>query len=181
MSFEGTGQWRPTIFKIAVNAASSGAAFRWFKGEHGPARRARPLEIAKALGAPLLEWHVKSTTKAMRVCMNMTLWSRARQPARGAPRAGHPQIHQARKLWMPSRRRTPSVLIAKSDKADIRNCPTTLARTRANGVLRLRDRKTGKRAAADRDHPSKTRFWGGGGGVVCVKECPTHSAAVLLN
>jgi len=51
--------------KVAVNAAITLERPLLVKGEPGTGKTVLASRIAKALGAPLLEWHVKSTTKAM--------------------------------------------------------------------------------------------------------------------
>ena len=67
------------------------------KGEPGTGKTVLALEIAKALGAPLIEWHVKSSTKAMQGLYEYDAVSRLRDSQLGdAARQGHPQLHQAR-------------------------------------------------------------------------------------
>src|SRR5262249_35670088 len=79
MRFEGTSAYVATDdLKIAVNAAIALGRPLLVKGEPGTGKTVLALEIAKALGAPLIEWHIKSTTKALRglyeseACTNMT-------------------------------------------------------------------------------------------------------------
>ena len=63
--FEGTGSYVATAdLKVAVNAAITLQRPLLVKGEPGTGKTMLAVEIAKALGAPLLEWHIKSTTKA---------------------------------------------------------------------------------------------------------------------
>ncbi|MEL7018350.1 MAG: MoxR family ATPase, partial [Pseudomonadota bacterium] len=50
--------------KIAVNAAVTLERPLLVKGEPGTGKTVLAEEMAKALGAPLLSWHIKSTTKA---------------------------------------------------------------------------------------------------------------------
>src|SRR6266536_3118589 len=67
MRFEGTEGYVATDdLKIAVNAAITLERPLLVKGEPGTGKTVLALEIAKSLSAPLLEWHVKSTTKARR-------------------------------------------------------------------------------------------------------------------
>ena len=66
MRFEGTEAYVATDdLKIAVNAAITLERPLLVKGEPGTGKTVLALEIAQALGAPLIEWHVKSTTKAL--------------------------------------------------------------------------------------------------------------------
>jgi len=51
--------------KVAVNAAIALERPLLVKGEPGTGKTVLAIEIAKAVGAPLIEWHVKSTTKAL--------------------------------------------------------------------------------------------------------------------
>ena len=63
--FAGTENYVATDdLKIAVNAAVALERPLLVKGEPGTGKTMLAIEIAKALNAPLLEWHVKSTTKA---------------------------------------------------------------------------------------------------------------------
>src|SRR4026209_954294 len=66
MRFEGTKAYVATDdLKIAVNAAITLERPLLVKGEPGTGKTVLALEIANAIGAPLLEWHIKSTTKAL--------------------------------------------------------------------------------------------------------------------
>ena len=66
MRFEGTSAYVATDdLKVAVNAAITLERPLLVKGEPGTGKTVLALEIAKSVGAPLLEWHIKSTTKAL--------------------------------------------------------------------------------------------------------------------
>src|SRR5712691_919847 len=66
MRFEGTSGYVATDdLKVAVNTAITLARPLLVKGEPGTGKTVLALEVAKAIGAPLIEWHVKSTTKAL--------------------------------------------------------------------------------------------------------------------
>src|SRR4029079_19628473 len=66
MRFEGTSAYVATDdLKVAVNAAITLERLLLVKGEPGTGKTVLALHIAKSLNAPLIEWHVKSTTKAM--------------------------------------------------------------------------------------------------------------------
>ena len=65
MRFEGTPNYVATDdLKVAVNAAVTLRRPLLVKGEPGTGKTVLAHEIATALGAPLIEWHIKSTTKA---------------------------------------------------------------------------------------------------------------------
>ena len=65
MRFEGTKSYVATEdLKVAVNAAVTLRRPLLVKGEPGTGKTILAHEIAAALDAPLIEWHVKSTTKA---------------------------------------------------------------------------------------------------------------------
>ena len=63
--FKGTNSYIATDdLKIAVNAAVTLERPILIKGEPGTGKTQLAFEIAAALGRPLYEWHIKSTTKA---------------------------------------------------------------------------------------------------------------------
>ncbi len=63
--FEGTSSYIATDdLKVAVNAAVTLRRPLLVKGEPGTGKTVLAHEIAKAIDAPLIEWNVKSTTKA---------------------------------------------------------------------------------------------------------------------
>ena len=63
--FEGTEDYVATEdLKVAVNAAIALERALLIKGEPGTGKTVLAYEIAKALNAPLITWHIKSTTKA---------------------------------------------------------------------------------------------------------------------
>ena len=63
--FEGTEDYVATgDLKVAVNAAIALERPLLIKGEPGTGKTVLAYEVAKALNAPLITWHVKSTTKA---------------------------------------------------------------------------------------------------------------------
>lgn len=65
MRFEGTDSYVATEdLNMAVNAAVTLQRPLLVKGEPGTGKTVLAHEVAEALGRPLLEWHVKSTTRA---------------------------------------------------------------------------------------------------------------------
>jgi len=122
MRFEGTKAYVATDdLKVAVNAAITLERPLLVKGEPGTGKTVLALEIAKALGAPLLEWHVKSTTKAMQGLYEYDAVSRLRDSQLGDARVQDIRNYIKRgKLWdafVAGER--PVLLIDEIDKADI--------------------------------------------------------------
>src|ERR1700755_3640329 len=122
MRFEGTSAYVATDdLKIAVNAAITLERPLLVKGEPGTGKTVLAIEIAKALGAPLLEWHVKSTTKAQQGLYEYDAVSRLRDSQLGDKRVADIRNYIKRgKLWdafVADER--PVLLIDEVDKADI--------------------------------------------------------------
>ena len=120
--FEGTSNYIATAdLKIAVNAAVALERPLLIKGEPGTGKTVLAWEMARALNAPLITWHVKSTTKAHNGLYEYDAVSRLRDSQLGEAR-----VHDVRnylkpgKLWeaftAPTR---PVLLIDEIDKADI--------------------------------------------------------------
>ncbi len=122
MRFEGTKAYVATDdLKIAVNAAITLERPLLVKGEPGTGKTVLALEIAKSLGAPMIEWHVKSTTKAMQGLYEYDAVSRLRDSQLGDARVQDIRNYIKRgKLWdafVADER--PVLLIDEIDKADI--------------------------------------------------------------
>ena len=122
MRFEGTSGYVATDdLKIAVNAAITLERPLLVKGEPGTGKTVLALEIAKAIGAPLIEWHVKSTTKALQGLYEYDAVSRLRDSQLGDERVHDIRNYIKRgKLWdafVADER--PVLLIDEIDKADI--------------------------------------------------------------
>ena len=65
MRFEGTENYVATKdLTIAVNATVTLQRPLLVKGEPGTGKTMLAIEVAKSLGVPIIEWHIKSTTKA---------------------------------------------------------------------------------------------------------------------
>jgi len=122
MRFEGTENYVATEdLKVAVNAAITLKRPLLIKGEPGTGKTVLALEVAKALDAPLIEWHIKSTTKAHQGLYEYDAVMRLRDSQLGDPRAADIRNYIRRgKLWESfiSDRR-PVLLIDEIDKADI--------------------------------------------------------------
>jgi len=122
MRFEGTKSYvADQDLKIAVNAAIALERPLLIKGEPGTGKTVLAAEIANAIGAPLIEWHIKSTTKAIHGLYEYDAVARLRDSQLGDPRVSDIQNYIRRgKLWdgfsAPER---PVLLIDEIDKADI--------------------------------------------------------------
>ncbi len=120
--FEGTKSYVATDdLKVAVNAAVLLRRPLLVKGEPGTGKTVLAHEIAKALGAPLIEWNVKSTTKAHQGLYEYDAVARLRDGQLGDER-----VHDIRnyikkgKLWEAfTAPELPVLLIDEIDKADI--------------------------------------------------------------
>jgi MoxR-like ATPase len=122
MRFEGTSAYVATDdLKVAVNAAITLERPLLVKGEPGTGKTVLALEIAKSLGAPLIEWHIKSTTKALQGLYEYDAVSRLRDGQLGDARVHDIRNYIKRgKLWdafVADAR--PVLLIDEIDKADI--------------------------------------------------------------
>src|SRR3569623_2147001 len=122
MRFEGTSGYVATDdLKIAVNAAITLERPLLVKGEPVTGKSVLALEVAKAIGAPMLEWHVKSTTKAQQGLYEYDAVSRLRDSQLGDARVQDIRNYIKRgKLWdafVADQR--PVLLIDEIDKADI--------------------------------------------------------------
>ena len=120
--FQGTDAYIATDdLRIAVDAAVALERPLLIKGEPGTGKTVLAYEIAKAMNAPLITWHIKSTTKAHNGLYEYDAVSRLRDSQLGEER-----VHDVRnylkpgKLWeaftAPNR---PVLLIDEIDKADI--------------------------------------------------------------
>ena len=122
MKFTGTKDYIATEdLKVAVNAAVRLERPLLVKGEPGTGKTVLAIEVAKALGAPLLEWHIKSTTKAHQGLYEYDAVARLRDGQLGEERARDVRNYIKRgKLWdaFDSDVR-PVLLIDEIDKADI--------------------------------------------------------------
>ena len=107
--------------EISVNAAVKLQRPLLVKGEPGTGKTVLAQEVAAALGLPLIEWHVKSTTKAQQGLYEYDAVSRLRDGQLGDPRVRDVSNYIVRgKLWEAFVAETPVVvLIDEIDKADI--------------------------------------------------------------
>ena len=122
MRFQGTRDYVATDdLKVAVNAAVMLRRPLLVKGEPGTGKTVLAHEIAKAVGAPLIEWTVKSTTKAQQGLYEYDAVARLRDGQLGDARVHDIGNYIRRgKLWEAfTNPQTPVLLIDEIDKADI--------------------------------------------------------------
>jgi MoxR-like ATPase len=122
MRFEGTAAYVATDeLKLAVNAAITLQRPLLIKGEPGTGKTLLAEQVAAGLQAPLIEWHVKSTTKAQHGLYEYDAVSRLRDSQLGDERVSDIRNYIVPgKLWeaFKSERRA-VLLIDEIDKADI--------------------------------------------------------------
>ncbi|RMF13641.1 MAG: MoxR family ATPase [Alphaproteobacteria bacterium] len=122
MRFEGTDSYVATEdLIVAVNAAARLRRPLLIKGEPGTGKTVLAREVAESFGRPLIEWHVKSTTKAQQGLYEYDAVARLRDS-----QLGDPKVHDITnyikpgKLWEAfTASKAPVLLIDEIDKADI--------------------------------------------------------------
>lgn len=122
MKFEGTKDYIATDdLRVAVNAAVTLQRPLLVKGEPGTGKTVLAEEVAKALGARLITWHVKSTTKAHQGLYEYDAVSRLRDSQLGDERVKDIRNYIKKgKLWEAFEATDRVVLlIDEIDKADI--------------------------------------------------------------
>lgn len=122
LRFEGSKQYVATPdLMLAVNAAICLQRPLLIKGEPGTGKTMLAEEVAAALGLPLLQWHVKSTTKAQQGLYEYDAVSRLRDSQLGDDRVKNIANYIVKGvLWQAFEADTPTVvLIDEVDKADI--------------------------------------------------------------
>jgi len=138
MKFTGTDTYVATPdLMVAVNAAITLQRPLLIKGEPGTGKTVLAHEVAKALNKDLLEWHIKSTTKAQQGLYEYDAVSRLRDSQLGSEK-----VHDIKnyinkgKLWEAfTADESPILLIDEIDKADI-EFPNDL-----HGIQCLRNRR----------------------------------------
>ena len=120
--FEGTKNYVATDdLRIAVNAAITLERPLLIKGEPGTGKTVLAFEVAKALNVPIIQWHIKSTTKAQQGLYEYDAVSRLRDSQLGDERVKDIRNYIAKgKLWEAfTNDQRPVLLIDEIDKADI--------------------------------------------------------------
>ena len=122
MRFEGTDSYIATPdLMLAVNAALALERPLLIKGEPGTGKTLLAFEVARSLGRPLFQWHIKSTTKAQQGLYEYDAVSRLRDSQLGdAKVADIGNYIKPGVLWEAFESADPGiVLIDEIDKADI--------------------------------------------------------------
>ena len=122
MKFKGTKKYVSTEdLSMAVNASVTLERPLLIKGEPGTGKTMLALEVAKSLNLPLIEWHIKSTTKAQQGLYEYDAVTRLRDSQLGDERVKDISNYiQKGKLWEAFTSEKQAVLlIDEIDKADI--------------------------------------------------------------
>ncbi|HVF62370.1 MAG TPA: MoxR family ATPase [Casimicrobiaceae bacterium] len=122
MRFQGTESYIATEdLKLAVNAALALERPLLVKGEPGTGKTLLAEEVARSIGRPLYQWHIKSTTKAQQGLYEYDAVSRLRDSQLGDSHVADIAHYIKRGvLWEAFANETPAVvLIDEIDKADI--------------------------------------------------------------
>ncbi|MBO6503835.1 MAG: MoxR family ATPase [Kordiimonadaceae bacterium] len=122
MQFAGTDNYVATEdLKVAVNAAATLRRPLLIKGEPGTGKTVLAHEVAEAFGVELIEWHIKSTTKAQQGLYEYDAVSRLRDSQLGDEKVKDIRNYIKKgKLWEAfTSEKTPVLLIDEIDKADI--------------------------------------------------------------
>lgn len=122
MNFKGTDTYIATEdLMTAVNAAISVGRPLLVKGEPGTGKTLLAVEVAKAINKPIIEWHIKSTTKARQGLYEYDAVARLRDSQLGDERVNDISNYIIRgKLWEAFQQPEQTVLlIDEIDKADI--------------------------------------------------------------
>ncbi|WP_341861849.1 MoxR family ATPase [Gymnodinialimonas sp. 57CJ19] len=122
LRFDGTADYVATQdLTVAVNAAVTLERPLLVKGEPGTGKTELARQVASALDLPIIEWHIKSTTRAQQGLYEYDAVSRLRDSQLGEERV-HDVANYIRKgkLWQAFERTDKCVLlIDEIDKADI--------------------------------------------------------------
>ena len=122
MNFNGTKEYVATEeLQLAVNAAIKLQKPLLIKGEPGTGKTMLAEQIAKSLDMPLIQWHIKSTTKAQQGLYEYDAVSRLRDSQLGDKKVQDISNYIIQgKVWQAFEAETQSVLlIDEIDKADI--------------------------------------------------------------
>ena len=122
MKFQGTENYVATQdLKLAVNAAITLKRPLLVKGEPGTGKTMLAEEVSEALGLKLIQWHIKSTTKAQQGLYEYDAVSRLRDSQLGDEKVKNIENYIIKGvLWQAFTAEEPvAILIDEIDKADI--------------------------------------------------------------
>src|SRR5678809_1807370 len=122
MRFKGSQSYVSTEdLTLAVNAAITLQRPLLVKGEPGTGKTMLAVEVAKSLGIPLFEWHIKSTSKAQQGLYEYDAVSRLRDSQLGEEKVREIRNYIVKgSLWEAFESEVqPVLLIDEIDKADI--------------------------------------------------------------
>jgi len=122
MKFQGSENYVATQdLMLAVNAAITLKRPLLVKGEPGTGKTMLAEEVAESLNLPLLQWHIKSTTKAQQGLYEYDAVNRLRDSQLGDARVKDIENYIVKGvLWQAFTSDTPvAILIDEIDKADI--------------------------------------------------------------
>ncbi len=122
MAFSGTENYIASReLQLAVNAAITLQRPLLIKGEPGTGKTMLAEELAKSLGTNLIQWHIKSTTKAQQGLYEYDAVSRLRDSQLGEEKVKDISNYIVKgKLWQAfDAEKPPVLLIDEIDKADI--------------------------------------------------------------
>jgi MoxR-like ATPase len=122
MKFQGTENYVATQdLKLAVNAAITLKRPLLVKGEPGTGKTMLAEEVSEALGLKLIQWHIKSTTKAQQGLYEYDAVSRLRDSQLGDEKVKNIENYIIKGvLWQAFTSEEPvAILIDEIDKADI--------------------------------------------------------------
>ena len=151
MKFQGTDTYvADDDLKIAVNAAITLQRPLLIKGEPGTGKTMLAEEVARALGKPLYQWHIKSTTKAQQGLYEYDAVSRLRDSQLGDDTRGrHRELHPEGRALAGVRVGRAGGGAGRRDRQGRHRVPQRpAARAGPHGVPRLRDAP---------DHPARHR------------------------
>ena len=149
MRFEGTDTYIATPdLMLAVNAAIALERPLLIKGEPGTGKTMLAEEVARALSRPLLQWHIKSTTKAQQGLYEYDAVSRLRDSQLGVEKVADIANYIKRGvLWEAFEARDAGGgADRRGRQGRHRVSERPAARARPDGVLRLRDAAHGRSA-----------------------------------
>ena len=161
MKFHGSDNYVATPdLMLAVNAAATLKRPLLVKGEPGTGKTMLAEEVATALGMPLMQWHIKSTTKAQQGLYEYDAVSRLRDSQLADVDGGarvkdiHNYIVRGVALAGVHRRRAGGAADRRDRQGRHRVPERPAARDRPDGVLRLRDARAdqGQAPAAGLHH-----------------------------